>query len=59
MGLLNEEIIDMDRHSVSDIIQRGSVFHSRNRKMYGIQDGRRTEKRVQISAASMALTGLL
>jgi len=26
MGLLNEEIIDMDRHSVSDIIQRGGTI---------------------------------
>ena len=25
-GLLNEEIIDMDRHSVSDIIQRGGTI---------------------------------
>lgn len=26
MGLLNEEIIDMDKHSVSDIIQRGGTI---------------------------------
>ncbi len=26
LGLLNEEIIDMDRHSVSDIIQRGGTI---------------------------------
>ncbi len=25
-GLLNEEIVDMDRHSVSDIIQRGGTI---------------------------------
>ena len=26
MGLLNEEIVDMDKHSVSDIIQRGGTI---------------------------------
>ena len=45
-GLENEEIIDMDAKSVSDIIQRGGTIFRKTREKYsGIQEPRNTEGR--------------
>ena len=50
-GLLDEEIVDMDTTSVSDIINRGR-YHSLYSKMYGIyKTGRTGERRRDLPQA--------
>ena len=51
MGLLNEEIIDMDRRSVSDIIQKGDTILGTARVWSSQQQ--RVRPRALRSAASM------
>ena len=53
MGLLNEEIIDMDRRSVSDIIQKGGTILGTARCMELQQQ--KVRLRAQRSAVSMVL----
>lgn len=55
-GLLNEEIVDMDVTSVSDIIQRGgTVLYTARCKEFVTPEGRRKAQR---SAGSTVSTGL-
>ena len=55
MGLLNEEIIDMDKHSVSDIIQRGAERFS-GRRAVRSSKRRRDRRRLLRYAGNMTST---